>query len=66
MNRANVHCVEKSTAWDLKSKAYIEYLDRQNVECPSGFLLARFQLVREGNFPAAKVRYLYRCCKLIM
>ena len=66
LNSARVHCDEKSTAWDQRSDATIDHLDRQNVECPSGFLLARFRLVREGDYPSAKVRYLFRCCKFIL
>ncbi|CAH3032888.1 unnamed protein product [Porites evermanni] len=66
LNSARVHCDEKVTSWDLRSDAYIKYLDRQNVECPNGSFLARFRLVREGNYASARVRYLFRCCKFIL
>ncbi|KAM7427016.1 hypothetical protein ABFA07_021778 [Porites harrisoni] len=66
LNSTRVDCEEKVTSWDLKSDAYIKYLDRQNVECPDGSFLARFRLGRQGDYGSAKVRYLFRCCKFIL
>ena len=66
LDSASVECDEKGTAWDLKSDAYIKYLDRQNVECPNGSFLAKFRLARQGDYGSAKVRYLFRCCKFIL
>ncbi|KAL9970178.1 hypothetical protein ACROYT_G022509 [Oculina patagonica] len=63
---ARVYCYNTATSWDIRSDAPIMYLDRQHVSCPSRYFLARFQLVREGNYNSARVRYLYRCCKFIL
>ena len=59
-----VFCIDQATSWEPFSAAPIAYLDRHNVACPQTYLLASFKLIREGNFNKARVRYLYRCCRL--
>jgi len=66
MNGVRVSCVDKTTNWDLKSDAPIMFLDRQNVECQSPYFLARFRLGREADLDSARVRYFYRCCKIVI
>jgi len=66
MNGVRVSCVDKTTGWNLRSDAPIAYLDRQNVECPKPYFLARFQLGRQADRATADVRYSYRCCMIIL
>ena len=68
MNRATVEiyradCTETYTDWNPYSFAPIAYLDRHDIECPYGKVLARFRLRREGNYAKARVDYHYKCCK---
>ena len=64
LNGAKVHCVDRITSWQPRSDASIMYLDRQNVQCPASYFLARFQLGRKGNYNSAVVRYYFKCCAL--
>ena len=64
LNGAKVHCVDRFTSWQPRSDASIMFLDRQNVQCPSSYFLARFQLGRKGDYNSAEVRYYFKCCAL--
>ena len=64
LNGAKVHCVDRVTSWQPRSDASIMYLDRQNVQCPPSYFLARFRLGRKGDYNSAEVRYYFKCCSL--
>lgn len=66
IHRARVSCYYRATNWDVRSDKPIMFLDRQNVDCPRPYFLAKFRLGREGNYNSARVRYSYRCCKFVL
>lgn len=63
LDSARAECQDMVTSFDQKSDGYIKYLGRQNVECPYGSFLAKFQL--QTQIDSGKVRYLFRCCYFI-
>ena len=73
--RYNYYCCNLKSPWNTKSSCYyghtgftddgggkVYYLDRQTVQCNSGYALSYFRLQRNGSHN--KWRYHYRCCKV--
>ena len=54
-------CYDKYTGYTDDGSGKIYYLDRQTVQCQSGYALSYYVLQRNGGHD--KWRYRYRCCK---
>ena len=73
--RYNYYCCNLSSTWSGKTSCYtsettmtkdgdgkVYYLDRQTVQCNSGYALSYFKLKRNSGH--TKWAYHYRCCKV--
>lgn len=55
-------CYSRSTGWTDDGDGKVYFLDRQTVQCNSGYALSYYRLQRNGSHN--KWRYDYRCCKV--
>ena len=69
MNNIRVQCEDKQTNFQEAADRPIVYLDRQDVVCQEPYTISRFVLDRErvgGLHDDDRVRYIYRCCKVVL
>lgn len=55
-------CYDAYTSFSYDGNGRVYYLDRQIVQCNSGFALSYFRMQR--NYALGQYRYHYRCCKV--